>query len=114
MKLQRLLLVLVAILFVWVLVLTSQLGKEPAASEETVINNVVSGFSTDLTKVAEERAPAIATVESGNSLSAAVFYRSAGGKSYFLTTYHALSPEAISLRLENGYTAESTQATGCI
>ncbi|MBQ1289207.1 MAG: serine protease [Erysipelotrichaceae bacterium] len=107
MKLQRLLLVLVAILFVWVLVLTSQLGKEPAASEETVINNVVSGFSTDLTKVAEERAPAIATVESGSSLSTAVFYRSAGGKSYFLTTYHALSPEAISLRLENGYTAEA-------
>ena len=107
MKLQRLLLVLVAILFVWVIVLTTRLGKEPAANQETVINNVITGFSTDMTKVAEELAPEIVTVECGNSLSAAVFYRAQDGKSYFLTTYHTVSPEGVTLRLENGITAEA-------
>ncbi|MBR2552023.1 MAG: serine protease [Erysipelotrichaceae bacterium] len=107
MKLQRLLLVLIAILFVWNVVLTSQLNKEPAVSEETIINNVVNGFSTDLTKVAEERAPAIVTVESGGTLSTALFYRSENGKSYFLTTYHTLSADSITLRLENGLVSEA-------
>ena len=107
MKLQRLLLLLIAILFVWVVVLTTQLNKEPAVSEETIINNVVSGFSTDLTKVAEERAPAVVTVESGGTLSAALFYRSENGKSYFLTTYHTLSEEGITLHLENGLVSEA-------
>ena len=108
MKNQRILYILIAILFIWLIVLTAQQQKEPSASEETVINNVVNGFSTDLTTIAEERAPAIATVESGSNLCTAFFYRSNGEKSYFLSTYHTLSPENITLRLENGFVTEAT------
>lgn len=98
------------IIYLWLSLITIALlflFLAPKPSQEntntSVIHKQIIGFSSDFTKIAEEKVENVVTVESSRGLSAGFFYRSEGKKSYFLTSYHGVIEKEVFLRFANGY-----------
>lgn len=92
-KNNRLLILIVVILVIWNVILTVVLAnKQEKEINQTNINEtVVTGFSTDLTKVIEQTKSSVVVIETNNALSSGFIYSSNNGSTYVVTTCHSVS-----------------------
>lgn len=87
------LLLLIIVLIIWNIVLTVVLvnKKEVLTTNETNLNEVtVTGFSTDLTKVAEQVKSSVVVVETTSGVSSGVIYNNKNEIIHILTTCHSI------------------------
>ena len=105
MKNNRTLYIIIAVLCVWVLVLSvAVIRKGRAVLPNEISEYNVSGFSTDLSKVYDQNKSSVVTVEHGSELSSGFIYAKRDDKVYIVTTYHGVSGgNDISVHFNNGY-----------
>ena len=108
MKNNRLLYLLVFAAFFWLAVLTFLPQEPETANGDVYITNEVSGFSTDLTKVAKEKEAALVSVETPAGLSSGLFYSRRGEESYFLCVFNTRPEGEIVLHFANGYSLQAS------
>ena len=110
MKTARLLYLLIAVLFIWNLVLSVILNQtQISKSENVVIENSINGIYSDLTKVVEKIQSSCLSVDSTNSIGSGFIYKVSGNTAYVVSAYHNIAQsDNISLILDNGiiYTAQ--------
>ena len=105
MKNNRLVYILISILTIWLTVNTVSTKKEKERGIEENINNyVVSGFSTDLTKVVDSVKSSVVTVNADGTISSGFVYKQDENKVYVITSYHGIE-NAISIHVtfDNAY-----------
>lgn len=93
---KRLTIIIFVILFAWNIILSIELSnnKNDSKKDTQIINNVVEGFSTDLTKVCDEVASSIVTIESGGSAASGFVYKKHDDTIYLLCANHSVdNPE---------------------
>ena len=96
MKNNRLIYLLIIILFVWILALSILTNKKYDSNiHETIIENNISGFSTDLTKVVEKCKDSIVTINANGTVSSGFVYKQEESNIYILTSYHGVSESNI-------------------
>ena len=105
MKTNRLIYVLIAILAIWLAANTAILKTQNEKRIEENINKyVVSGFSTDLTKVASSVKTSIVTVNADNNISSGFVYKQDGDLVYVITSYHGVdNANSIHVTFANAY-----------
>jgi|GEM_PF-1313175 len=106
---NKLIYLLLIIAFCWLAYLSFYPQQEEAVSGDTTIYTTkeISGFSTDLTKVAQNISDSLVTVESNSGLMTGFFYRSEGDAAYFLSAYHGIGEGEIKLHFTNSYVANA-------
>lgn len=105
MKNNRLVYILISILTIWLTVNTVSTNKEKERGIEENINKyVVSGFSTDLTKVVDSVKSSVVTVNADGTISSGFVYKQDENKVYVITSYHGIE-NAISIYVtfDNAY-----------
>jgi len=92
MKNNRLVYVLIAILALWLTVLTLNQKTYVAKKDETAVINKydVSGFTTDFTKVIEEVDSSVVSISTESSLLSGFIYSQVDDKVYIITAYHGV------------------------
>ena len=103
---NRLLKVIIAVLAVWVLILSIQVNrlssKQSNDNGTTVVENHVEGFSTDLTQISEKVQSSLVLVKSDGNQSTGVIYAQDGETVYVVTNYHAVeNGNIIQVMLDN-------------
>lgn len=92
MKNNRLIYILITILLIWCIALTIIISNNKNDSNNEVINEyTVQGFSTDFTKVIDERSSSIVTINANGTISTGFIYSQDGDDVYIITSYHGLS-----------------------
>ena len=95
---------LILILFVWVAALTFSKNENAAGVTTVVEENRVSGFSTDLTRIAEEHENETVIVSASRNLLSGFIYQQDGDTIYIVTCYHGVADASmISVTLGNTY-----------
>lgn len=89
---KKLITILLVILFIWNIFLSVELFKKNSQPQNNVqvIDNIVNGFSTDLTEVSKKAKTSIVTVKSGASISSGFIYSYDDNKAYIITTAHGI------------------------
>lgn len=106
MKTARLLYLLIAILFIWNLVLSVILNqKQIDKPENVIVENTINGISSDLTKVVDKIEDSCLTIETTNSIASGFIYKVNDNKVYVISAYHVVEQsENITAILDNGIT----------
>ena len=89
---KRLIYLLIAILFIWALILSFVLSNKNNLQEINEISEYnVSGFSTDLSKVYDENKSSIVAIEHDGKISTGFIYTKKDNLVYIVSTYHGVS-----------------------
>lgn len=110
MKTARLLYLLIAVLFIWNMVLSVILNeKQISKPENVVVENNISGITSDLTKVVEKIQSSCLSVETANNIASGFIYKVDGDTVYAISAYHSVEQsENITITLDNGITCPAT------
>lgn len=104
MKNKRLIYLLIGFILIWLVVITSLLFVKKDNSEDSEVNNyVVSGYSTDLTKVVDKNKSSIVSIEQDGKVSTGFIYSKNKNTLYVVSCLHALNDEnTVDVYLNNG------------
>lgn len=92
---KKLIIAAFAIVVVWLLVLTYLPNKTAENNETNKVNEyVVSGISTDLSKIVEENRTSIVAVDQNENVSSGFIYKKIDNNLYVVTTLHGVSDDA--------------------
>ena len=92
MKNNRLIYLLVIILFIWLIILSSEIFSFKKNSDENVINEyVINGISSDLTNVISRSKSSVVTINADNNILSGFVYRQNEDSVYIITAYHGVS-----------------------
>lgn len=108
---KRVITLLLVVLFVWNIILSVQLYQDNLKphSDTKYIENVVEGFSSDLTTVFDAVEASIVTVESGLELSSGFVYAVKDDTTYIVTANHGISdPNNIVVTFDNNISYPAT------
>lgn len=106
---NKILYLLIFILIIWCVILTSILSsKNNNPNVQPIGEYYVSGISTDLTKIVNDKKSSIVTINANNNLSTGFVYRQVDNDVYILTSYHGIGDNPISVVFASGYTSEAT------
>lgn len=111
---KKLLWVGIVVLTIWNLILTVQVNKLSENHEigETVVENTVNGFSTDLTEVVSKVQSTLVTIKCDDSIASGVIYSKDDNGVYIVTNYHVIeNANNISVMLDN-YSSFSASVVG--
>ena len=102
---NRLLYLLIFILFVWCLILSSQNNARRQEISQSVVNQYeVDGFSTDLTAVVDEVRAGVVSISADNNLLSGFVYKQEGDSVYILSAYHGVANvSSITVRFGSSY-----------
>ena len=91
MKNNRLLYLLIIIVFVWLGFLTASLNKQKQVDNTSIVTEVnVNGFSTDFTHIVEENAPAVVSISADGAIQSGFVYKQDKDRVYIVTAYHGV------------------------
>lgn len=92
-KNNRLLILIVVILIIWNVILTAVIfnKKEQEINQTNINETVVTGFSTDLSKVIDQTKAGVVVIETNNALSSGFIYSSNDDATYVVTTCHSVN-----------------------
>ena len=104
MKNNRLLYILLSVLFVWLLVLSIVVANKKNTEEINEISQYnVSGFSTDLSRIYDMNKSSIVTIEESGNISSGFIYSKKDDYVYIVTSYHGVSDGGqINVHFNNG------------
>ena len=110
MKNKRLIYLLIAVIFVWLIVVTSLLLTKTDNNNNNEINNfVVSGFSTDFTKVVDKNKSSIVSIEQDGKVSTGFIYSKNKESLYVVSSLHAINEDnSVDIFLNNGEKLKGT------
>lgn len=110
MKNNRLVYILIAILVIWCIsltVITVNLDKKE--TQEIVNEYNVTGFSTDFTRIIDEKKASIVTISANGNISTGFVYKQEGETVYIITSYHGIADaNSIYVNFENGTNTNAT------
>lgn len=91
---ERIYKIIIAVLAVWVLILTVQVNnlsnRANRNDENIIIENQVNGFSTDLTDITAKVQSSLVSVKNEGSYASGVIYSQKDEDVYVVTNYHAI------------------------
>ena len=94
--------VLLAIAFIWLAILSQNLSSlDHKTDTEQVIQQDVTGFSTDFTRIVDENSAAVPSILTENGTSTGFVYRQDNDTVYILTAYHSVA-DATRLNVQFG------------
>ena len=102
---KKIISILLVLLLVWDIILTVSFFKHQDGNNDTSVEEYrVSGFSTDLTMVADEIKSAVVSVRNGELLSTGFIYKKEDTKVYVLTSYHGdINSNAFDVVFDSGF-----------
>lgn len=106
MKNNRLIYMLLVILTIWCIFLTVvSFGEDKQTENNININEYnVNGFSTDLTKIVEEKKGSIVSISANSNVSTGFIYKQEGDTVYVLTCYHGIADvNSVYVCFESGF-----------
>lgn len=104
-KNSKLIYLLIILLAVWCIVLSAIVTKNKDEDVASNINEVeVTGFSTDFTKVVDEKSDAIVSISANGTVSSGFIYSQDGDDKYIVTSYHGIADaNTYMVHFESGY-----------
>lgn len=104
MKNNRLIYILIAVLTIWCISLTIFVVNTNSKETEEIINEYeVNGFSTDFTKIIDEKKSSIVAISANGNVSSGFVYKQDGETIYIITSYHGVADaNSVYVCLENG------------
>lgn len=107
------LIIIIVILVAWNILLTANVSDLRAHEKRPnyiIEEHRVSGFSTDLTEVAEKIGNACVTVQTANGTGSGVIFEQKGNKFYVVTAYHVVmdSDYMLQINLDNFTSLQAT------
>jgi len=107
---NRLIYLLIAILFIWLLILSLSRPNSRKENQSITINEYeVSGFSTDFTTIVKDNKNSIVSVIADNSLLSGFVYGQNDNKVYIVTAYHGVSNTGnINVQFGSSYNVPAT------
>lgn len=108
-KYARLIFLLIIILLIWNAILTVFVfnNKNSVQENTDIVETKVTGFSTDLTEVIDNCKSSIVTIETNNSISSGLIYKTNSNSVYILTTYHGVQDKTCKVTFASGATYEA-------
>ena len=92
MKSNRLIYLLLLIIFAWLLIISFSMKDNNTSNNETIINEYnISGFSTDFTNIYKDARNSIVTIQVDESTLSGFVYKQDNNRVYILTAYHGLA-----------------------
>lgn len=92
MKNNRLLYLLIIILTIWCIVLTTMVTNKTDEVSNQIINEVeINGFSTDFTKIINEKSSSIVSINANGTIGSGFVYKQDGEDIYILSAYHTIA-----------------------
>lgn len=109
MKNNRLIYILLIGLFIWCVILTSIFVNKNDENQTEVVNEYnITGFSTDFTKIVDEKKNSIVTITTNGTVASGFVYKQDGDNIYIVTAYHAVSEaDSCTVSFVNGYATEA-------
>lgn len=110
MKNNRLLYLFIIILTIWCIFLSIKINNTNKTNGSVVNEYNVTGFSTDLTKVAEDKKTSLVTIECGDNISTGFVYGQNGEDVYILTSYHGIANHSdCKVKFASGFTLNAEE-----
>lgn len=104
MKNNRLLYILIAILLIWCISLTAILSNSYEKKNEIVNEYTIDGFSTDFTKIVDEKISSVVSINTNGTISTGFIYSQDDESVYVVTSYHGIgSNSQCIVYLKSGY-----------
>ena len=91
MKNNRLLYLLIIILTIWCIVLTTMSINNDSSPKEVVNEVNVTGITTDLTKIVEDKKDSLVTINASGNVGSGFIYKQDGENIYIVTAHHSVA-----------------------
>ncbi len=107
---KKIISLVLVVLVAWNIILSINLYEQNKSQNNgiNVINNEVSGFSTDLTRVAANVKASLVGVESGSLSGSGFIYQSDDNYTYIITANHVLEGDSVIVTFANNISYEAT------
>lgn len=106
---KRLFVLILAIVFSWLILLTGNSGNKNDNKQEIVNQYNVSGFSTDFTNIVDNNISSVVSIDADKTISSGFAYKQVDNYEYIICTYHGVADaRSINVVFDSGYNANAS------